>query len=443
METIARACHELRGPLTAVRLGLEGGAANGMLTSDRLRAIDLELGRAALVLDDLDAVRTRRTWSRLPEPIDLEQLVSDSVEEAGVAPGRRRARSQLRASWSGDARTVWGDRLRLAQVTGNLIANAIEHGGGVVEVHGHGDHTRARVEVSDSGPGLPAPVAELVRAGSRGRGGRRRRGRGLAIAAAVAADQGGRLAVAPSVRGARVVLELPAGRVVAEQGPGRRSLTGSESAGSVAAVGGDGHGRLVRVSGVARGRRRGLPVSAAGGGCRRRPWVTAAAGVGLARVRRLRVARRCSRWLAPNRAGAASAGAPRDRRSLRPGLFRRRAGQAGAPLRPASLNPVREQRPHVFRSKAPCCVQPSADKHVGDAYPRSADAGDPLWRLLQGDGPMQGRVVGAAARDPAGAARYLVGAMPLARAASSPHRQRRLWRPDTRRHQPLAPNPEP
>ena len=115
---------------------------------------------------------------------------------------------------------MWGDRLRLAQVTGNLIANAIEHGGGVVEVHGHGDRTRARVEVSDSGPGLPAPVAELVRAGSRGRGGRGRRGRGLAIAAAIAADQGGRLAVAPSMRGARVVLELPAGRAAAEKGPG-------------------------------------------------------------------------------------------------------------------------------------------------------------------------------------------------------------------------------
>ncbi len=230
METIARACHELRGPLTAVRLGLEGGAANGMLTSDRLRAIDLELGRAALVLDDLDAVRTRRASSRLPEPIDLEQLVSDSVEAwrpAAAAHG-----VELRASWSGDARTVWGDRLRLAQVTGNLIANAIEHGGGVVDVHGHGDRTRARVEVSDSGPGLPAPVAELVRAGSRGRGGRGRRGRGLAIAAAIAADHGGRLSVAPSVRGARVVLELPAGRVVAEPSPAGSGSAGRGRAGA-------------------------------------------------------------------------------------------------------------------------------------------------------------------------------------------------------------------
>jgi signal transduction histidine kinase len=204
METVARACHELRGPLTAVRLGLDYSAGNGQLTPDRLRAIDLELGRAALVLEDLDAVRTRHARPRLPEPIELEQFVSDSVE--AWRPTAMAHGVELRASWSGDMPTVWGDRLRVAQVTGNLISNAIEHGGGTVDVHGHGDRLRAWIEVSDSGPGLPAPFAELARGAQRGRG---RRGRGLAIAVAIAADQGGRLTAVPSVRGARLVLELP------------------------------------------------------------------------------------------------------------------------------------------------------------------------------------------------------------------------------------------
>jgi signal transduction histidine kinase len=204
MESVARACHELRGPLTAVRLGLDGGAGNGELTPARLRAIDLELGRAALVLDDLEAVRTRRTWSRPPDAIDLEQLVTDSAEAWRPSAAARGV--ELRVSWSGGAATVCGDRLRLAQVTGNLIANAIEHGGGIVEVRGYGDRMRARVEVTDTGPGLPAPVPELVRGARSGRG---RRGRGLAIAAAVAADHGGRLAAGPSAQGARLVLELP------------------------------------------------------------------------------------------------------------------------------------------------------------------------------------------------------------------------------------------
>ncbi len=49
-------------------------------------------------------------------------------------------------------------------------------------------------------------MSELIR---RPRGGRGARGRGLAIASAVAESHGGRLAAAPSERGARLVLELP------------------------------------------------------------------------------------------------------------------------------------------------------------------------------------------------------------------------------------------
>ena len=102
---------------------------------------------------------------------------------------------------------MWGDRLRLAQATGNLLANAIEHGGGKVEARGGVAHGRARIEVIDAGGGLPAPVAELA---SRRQHGRGTRGRGLAIASAIASGHGGRLAAAPSERGARLVLELPA-----------------------------------------------------------------------------------------------------------------------------------------------------------------------------------------------------------------------------------------
>jgi signal transduction histidine kinase len=115
----------------------------------------------------------------------------------------------LALQWSGDSARVWGERLRLAQATGNLIANAIEHGGGEINVRGGRDSGRSivRIEVLDAGPGLPAPVADLAR---RPRGGRGTRGRGLAIAATIARDHGGRLAAAPSERGARLVLELPA-----------------------------------------------------------------------------------------------------------------------------------------------------------------------------------------------------------------------------------------
>ena len=206
MENVARACHELRGPLTAARLGLQLGASTGELSPDRLRAIDLELGRAALALEDLDSARGRGVRARRAlEPVDPRELVADSVEAWRPAAAARGV--SLRVSWSGVSPAVWGDRLRLAQATGNLIANAIEHGGGVVSVRGRGEPGSVRIEVLDTGPGLPAPVSQLVRRPHAGRG---RRGRGLAIATAVVTRHGGRLAAAPCARGARLVVELPA-----------------------------------------------------------------------------------------------------------------------------------------------------------------------------------------------------------------------------------------
>jgi signal transduction histidine kinase len=242
MESVARACHELRGPLTAARLGLQLGATTGELSPARLRAIDLELGRAALALDDLDTARRRRiTAWRAPEPVDPAQLVLDSVEAWRASAAANGL--ELRTSWSGPSPTVWGDRLRLAQAMGNLIANAIEHGGagaGPIEVRGRGRPGRVRIDVIDSGPGLPAPLGELARRPHNGRG---ERGRGLAIATGVVAGHGGRLAVAPTARGARLVIELPAsGGVVGAGGWGAGGSGGGGSGGGVVGAGGSGAG---------------------------------------------------------------------------------------------------------------------------------------------------------------------------------------------------------
>jgi len=206
MELVARACHELRGPLTAARLALRL-ATRGAPSSPRrgpLAAVDFELDRAGLALADLAAARHGARGGDRVESFALAPLLADAV--AAKRPTAWAEHVRLRLEPPPDGVVLRGDRLRLAQACGNLLANAIEHGGGEVVLRARASLHTVRIEVLDRGPGLPAPVPELIR---RARGGRAVRGHGLAIAEEAAARFGGRLAAAPSERGARLVLELP------------------------------------------------------------------------------------------------------------------------------------------------------------------------------------------------------------------------------------------
>jgi len=210
MELVARACHELRGPLTAARLAVRL-AAHGTPARPHgshgvggiLSSVDLELDRAGLALADLAAAqRGERAGDRI-ERFPLAPLLADAV--AAARPAAWAKRMSLRLEPPPDDIVLRGDRLRLAQACGNLLANAIEHGGGEVLLRARASRHTVRIEVLDDGPGLSAPIAELIRRG----GGRGLRGHGLANVADAAARYGGRLAAAPSERGARLVLELP------------------------------------------------------------------------------------------------------------------------------------------------------------------------------------------------------------------------------------------
>ncbi len=208
-EAVARVSHELRGPLTAAQLGLELGLRGRRLPPGRLRGIELELGRASLALEDLSASAGRgpRPSGRVG-PVDVTELAADSIEAwraTAMAYG-----VTLRLDLPPSRVFVGGDRLRLAQALGNLIANAIEHGGGEVHVRVRQQDRMIRIEVRDQGPGLPASINELrSRRGRFGRASDPRRGYGLDISCEVAAAHGGRVAAVPSQIGAGIVLELP------------------------------------------------------------------------------------------------------------------------------------------------------------------------------------------------------------------------------------------
>ncbi len=205
---VARASHELRGPLSAVQLGLHGLAGEPA----RVAAIELELRRAGRALDDLAAARSGTHGSSRPEVVDLAELAVAYAPTWRTLAEAHGATLSIEPPVAGPKRAptaVLADPLRIAQACANLVGNAAEHGGGVVRVRVRATGEVVRIEVADDGAGLPASVAALT-ASARARHGRR--GHGLAIAAAIAEHHGGRLAAAPSDRGARLMFEVPAAR---------------------------------------------------------------------------------------------------------------------------------------------------------------------------------------------------------------------------------------
>ena len=188
LELVAMAEHELRAPLGALALAAESCARRpGRITA---MALETQLERAQLGLADLTAARSGdRTPARV-RSLDARALA------ARTAAGWRATGAKVRFDWRAGGARIDADGRRVSQALGNLVSNAIEHGGGSVEVRGVRREGRLRIELSDAGPGFsgrPAPG----------------RGRGLAIAARAVEEAGGTLEIASSDSGSVVAVELP------------------------------------------------------------------------------------------------------------------------------------------------------------------------------------------------------------------------------------------
>jgi signal transduction histidine kinase len=197
---LADAAHELRGPLTAISLGIEA-LRRQPAARHRADALATELCRMEVAADDVAAAgRGRRTPQRSVD-VPLKQLVERSGEAWQAAAARRGGRVAF--DWPAGGESVQADPRRLAQAFGNLLANAVEHGGGEIVVRGRRSNGAIRVEIEDRGTAAARPT----RTGGKRAG---RRGRGLAIANRALEQAGGRLAASERPDGGRLaVAELP------------------------------------------------------------------------------------------------------------------------------------------------------------------------------------------------------------------------------------------
>jgi signal transduction histidine kinase len=185
--------HELRGPLTAIELGM-GRLPGGAGLRDVLAS---ELARARAALDDLTAVRSgRRAGAAVPSlPVPLQALVA-SCARSWSPPDRTCA---VLVDWRAGPATIQADPGRVSQALGNLVSNAVEHGTGPVRIRVWRIGEAVRIEV------LNRPRLAAVSGPREGA-----RGRGLRIAARAARDAGGTLSVAGRPGRVAAVLDLPA-----------------------------------------------------------------------------------------------------------------------------------------------------------------------------------------------------------------------------------------
>jgi signal transduction histidine kinase len=113
-ERAARVAHEVRGPLSAAQLALHGAARRGEVAPRLLAALELELRRAALALEDPCTGATSAE-------VDLHELLDCQVRTWSEVAAAHGARLVLRPG-AGTA-IVHADALRIAQATGNVLAN--------------------------------------------------------------------------------------------------------------------------------------------------------------------------------------------------------------------------------------------------------------------------------------------------------------------------------
>ncbi|MGI8335860.1 sensor histidine kinase [Actinomadura scrupuli] len=203
------ASHDLRSPITAMRLQVEEAlmhpdetdwprtATAGLAEIERLQAIVTDL----LTLARLDA-RAPITRDRT----DLARLVGDELD-------RRTYRMEIVRDLRQDV-LIDCDRLRISRVLVNLLDNADRHATSKITVIVRPDGPTAVLEIIDDGAGIAPEQREMVferftrldASRHRDAGGT---GLGLAIAREITEAHEGTLTIQDSERGARFVLRLP------------------------------------------------------------------------------------------------------------------------------------------------------------------------------------------------------------------------------------------
>lgn len=202
----AGVAHEVRNPLTSIKMLVQSGQDGELLTVEDLSVIESEVRRMEASLQSfLDYARPPKAERR---PTELVRVVRRAFDLLRPRAERQRVTLVLRAD---AAVSVTADPAQLHQVLVNLGLNALDAmpAGGTLTVTVRTPNRAADVEVADTGSGIPPDILpRLFQPFASGKD--TGLGLGLVIAQRIAEDHGGRLRGGnrPDA-GARFTLTLP------------------------------------------------------------------------------------------------------------------------------------------------------------------------------------------------------------------------------------------
>jgi two-component system sensor histidine kinase HydH len=156
----AGVAHEIRNPLTSIKMLVQAGLEDGALPAEDLRVMEPEVRRMERSLRTfLDFARPPRPERR---PTSLNEVVQHTV---GLIQGRA-AKQRVEVSTDLPPEGVWliGDGQQLEQVLINLTLNSLDvmPSGGALKVSLRSTPTEAVIEVADVGPGLSPEVLDRL-----------------------------------------------------------------------------------------------------------------------------------------------------------------------------------------------------------------------------------------------------------------------------------------
>jgi len=211
-EFVANASHQLRTPLTGIKLRLEAAIAETTddVVRDQLRAADKEVDRLAQIIERLLTMAGQIEEGRAPHA-DLGDAVGRAVQRWHERATKASSSLLDDGASGGTAVSVVADPADLDQVLDVLIDNALIHAPGRIEFSASGNGERATVSVEDHGPGIPEDeAARVTERFFRGRGAPTGgSGLGLAIARELAERWGGGIEVRGGAGGTRVDVWFP------------------------------------------------------------------------------------------------------------------------------------------------------------------------------------------------------------------------------------------